>query len=133
MVSWVTSGIFYRRADLWWILEILPTKTFTPGIPLLGHPSKGSQLIFGAIPSILPIILVSPLRLGAVERSPRYTLPLNAEPPTSQNDDRRLSAGCRLAEPARGAFSLEGQCSFAQLRAQSTHTEPNGRCFLTTL
>ena len=65
-------------------------------------------MTFGAMPSIKTIDVVSPCRLGAVERSPHYALPLNAEPLTSHIDDSQLSAGYRKVEPAREGFSSEG-------------------------
>ena len=63
-------------------------------------------LTFGAIPSIEPIDIVSPLRLGAVELSPHYALLLNAEPLISHIDDNQLSVGCRMAEPTRADLRL---------------------------
>ena len=65
-------------------------------------------MTFGATPSIESIDIASPNWSGAVERSPCYALPLNAEPPACHINDHRLSAGCRWAEPAREGFSLEG-------------------------
>ena len=52
-------------------------------------------VIYGAMPSFSTIDVVSPLGLGAVERSPHYALQLNAEPLTSHIDDSQLSAGSR--------------------------------------
>ena len=52
-------------------------------------------VIYGAMPSFSTIDVVSPLGLGAVERSPHYALQLNAEPLTSHIDDGQLSAGSR--------------------------------------
>ena len=52
-------------------------------------------MIYGAMPSVTTIDVVSPFRLGAVERSPHYALQLNAEPLTSHIDDSQLSAGSR--------------------------------------
>ena len=60
------------------------------------------------MPSIKTIDVTSPRGLGAVERSPHYALPLNAEPLTSHIDDSQLSAGYRKVEPAREGFSGEG-------------------------
>ena len=74
------------------------------------------DLTFGAMPSIESIDIASPTRSGAVERSPCYALPLNAEPPACHINDHRLSAGCREAEPAREGFSFEGYL-LAQLRS----------------
>ena len=56
--------------------------------------------------SVKPANVASLVRYGAVELSPVYALLLNAEPPTSHVGDSRLSAGCRWAEPARGAFAV---------------------------
>ena len=50
-------------------------------------------LIFGAILSIIPSGIASPSRLGAVELSPYYTLPLNAETLACHTDDHQLSVG----------------------------------------
>ena len=58
--------------------------------------------------------MASPSRLGAVERSPHYALPLNAEPLACHTDDRQLSAGYREVEPARE--KLKGS-SLTQLRS----------------
>ena len=69
---------------------------------------RSDSLTFGAMPSLPIIDVVSPLGLGAVERSPHYALPLNAEPLTSHIDDSQLSAGYRKVEPAREGFSGEG-------------------------
>ena len=52
-------------------------------------------MIYGAMPSVTTIDVVSPLGLGAVERSPHHALQLNAEPLTSHIDDSQLSAGSR--------------------------------------
>jgi len=64
------------------------------------------SLTFGAIPSIEPIDIVSPLRLGAVELSPHYALLLNAEPLISHIDDNQLSVGYRMVEPTRTDLRL---------------------------
>ena len=64
------------------------------------------DLTFGAMPSIGPIYIASPYGLGAVERSPHYALPLNAETPTSHVDDSRLSAGYLAVLPARVDFTF---------------------------
>ena len=64
------------------------------------------NMTFGAMPSIGSIDVASPLRSGAVERSPCYALPLNAEPPASHIDDSRLSAGYLSVLPARMGFTL---------------------------
>ena len=64
------------------------------------------SLTFGAIPSIEPIDIVSPLRLGAVELSPHYALLLNAEPLISHIDDNQLSVGYRKVEPTRTDLRL---------------------------
>ena len=53
------------------------------------------------MPSIGFIYIASPHGLGAVERSPHYALPLNAETPASHVDDSRLSAGYLSVLPAR--------------------------------
>ena len=58
-------------------------------------------MTFGAIPSIEPIDIASPFRLGAVERSPHYALLLNAESLISHIDDNQLSVGYRKVEPTR--------------------------------
>ena len=63
-------------------------------------------MTFGAIPSIEPIDIVSPLRLGAVELSPHYALLLNAEPLISHIDDNQLSVGYRKVEPTRADLRL---------------------------
>ena len=63
-------------------------------------------LTFGAIPSIEPIDIASPLRLGAVELSPHYALLLNAEPLISHIDDYQLSVGYRKVEPTRADLRL---------------------------
>jgi len=78
---------------------------------------------FGAMPSFPIIDVVSPLRLGAVERSPHYALPLNAEPLTSHIDDSQLSAGSHEGLPAREDFSGEG-CLLTQL-GSLPHPTPN--------
>ncbi len=66
---------------------------------LEGHPHFACKgvvvVIYGAIPSVSTIDVVSPHGLGAVERSPQNALQLNAEPLTSQMDDSQLSAGSR--------------------------------------
>ena len=72
------------------------------------------------MPSIQTINVASPLRLGAVERSPHYALPLNAETLTSHIDDSQLSAGSRKGVPAREGFSGEG-CPLTQLDHCHTH------------
>ena len=75
------------------------------------------------MPSIQTINVASPLRLGAVERSPHYALPLNAETLTSHIDDSQLSAGSRKGVPAREGFSGEG-CPLTQL-GLLPHPTPN--------
>ena len=85
---------------------------------LEGHPhfawQGGVVVIYGAMPSVTTIDVVSPQGSGAVERSPHYALQLNAEPLTSHIDDSQLSAGYRKVEPAREGFSGEG-CPLTQL------------------
>ena len=64
------------------------------------------KLTFGAIPSIEPIDIASPLRLGVVERSPHYAPLLNAEPLISHIDDNQLSVGYRKVEPTHADIQL---------------------------